>query len=105
MNRVSPVIFPIGTLAVNLIGSLIIGILFELFDEYIVPIEVRYLLTVGFLGGFTTFSTYALESGHMLRNGEYRFFIVNLVLHNLLGVVFVLAGIFLVKLLMKAIGR
>jgi fluoride exporter len=84
------VTFPWGTLVVNLIGCLVIGILYALADKgSIMGAEVRLLLSVGLCGGFTTFSTFAGENFVMLRNGE--------VLHvALYSGVSVFLGIFLV---------
>lgn len=63
--------FPYGTLAVNVLGSCLMGLLFVLFSERIViPIELRSLVLVGFLGAFTTFSTFSLESLQLIENGE-----------------------------------
>ena len=64
--------FPYGTLAVNLLGCLAIGMLYGLFDRHgwMGP-ELRAFLVVGFCGGFTTFSTFALENFAMLRDGNW----------------------------------
>lgn len=64
--------FPYGTLAVNLLGCLAIGMLYGLFDRHgwMEP-ELRAFLVVGFCGGFTTFSTFALENFAMLRDGNW----------------------------------
>lgn len=59
--------FPAGTLLVNLIGSLAIGVVAGLLESRAhVPREVRLLLVTGFLGGFTTFSAFSLEMVEML---------------------------------------
>lgn len=60
-------VFPWGTFAVNVVGCFCIGLLYGLFDRYSVfnP-EIRLLLTVGFCGGFTTFSTFINENYHLL---------------------------------------
>jgi CrcB protein len=96
--------FPFGTLTVNLLGSLMIGVLFEFFERYVVPAEIRILLTTGFLGGFTTFSTFALENTGMLRDGEYRYFFFNLLAHNVAGLIFVFSGILLVRITFKSLN-
>src|SRR5689334_3233316 len=63
--------FPAGTLAVNLAGCLAIGFLFPATAEkYLVDPAVRSAILVGFLGGFTTFSSYAVQSLNLLRDGE-----------------------------------
>ena len=64
--------FPLGTLAVNLIGCLLAGMLAgwvertPLFDEH-----TRLLLMVGVLGGFTTFSSFGLETAQLIRRGDW----------------------------------
>lgn len=63
--------FPWATTLVNIIGSIIIGILFAYFEKGInVSNEVKLLLTVGFCGGFTTFSTFSLEFIKLLESGN-----------------------------------
>ncbi|MFQ8804533.1 MAG: fluoride efflux transporter FluC [Alistipes indistinctus] len=65
--------FPYGTLAVNLLGCLAIGMLYGLLRDrhgWMGP-ELRAFLVVGFCGGFTTFSTFALENFAMLRDGNW----------------------------------
>jgi len=64
--------FPYGTLLVNVAGSLLIGFLsFMLVHRLNVPEEVRLTLLVGFLGGFTTFSTFSLETIHLMQQGNF----------------------------------
>ena len=63
---------PLGTLAVNLIGSFAIGFLFAAFENRTVPAPVRLLLTTGFLGGFTTFSTYALDTALFFQARDFQ---------------------------------
>jgi CrcB protein len=63
--------FPYGTLAVNVIGSLLMGLLYELFLQRLsVSPEVRALLLVGFLGAFTTFSTFSIETINLIEQGD-----------------------------------
>jgi CrcB protein len=63
--------FPTGTLAVNVIGSLVIGTVMTLSVERgLVGDDVRILLTAGFCGGFTTMSTFSYETLALLRGGE-----------------------------------
>lgn len=64
--------FPWGTLAVNLLGALLIGLLIELMAvRWSAPEAQRYLLVTGFLGGFTTFSAFSLETASMCIRGDW----------------------------------
>lgn len=69
--RVLPAAFPYGTLAVNVAGSLLLGILFELTTTRAsLDPAVRTVVGIGFLGAFTTFSTFSLETVNLLREGS-----------------------------------
>jgi fluoride exporter len=63
--------FPYGTLAVNILGCLCIGLLMAVFEErFVVNPSLRTFLTIGILGGFTTFSSFSFETLALLRDGE-----------------------------------
>ncbi|MCF6335338.1 MAG: fluoride efflux transporter CrcB [Spirochaetales bacterium] len=97
VNLLSAVIFPYGTLTVNIIGAFLIGFLFSLFNDVVIPVHYKSMITVGFLGAFTTFSTYSLESVNLLLGGEYKVAVINIVLNNVLSIVAVVGGIFLFR--------
>jgi len=93
--------FPFATLLVNLIGSFLIGVLFVGMDKYSILSSHRLFLATGFLVGFTTFSTFTLQSVNMIRNESYVNAMANIVLSIILGLVFVLIGIFSARLFLK----
>ena len=73
--------FPLGTLIVNLSGCFLIGFLMTFFlERYMVDSEWRLLLVVGFLGAYTTFSTFEYETGGLLRDGELLYAALNVIL-------------------------
>jgi CrcB protein len=70
--------FPSGTLAVNVIGSIAIGVVMTLsLERGFVDESLRILLTTGFCGGFTTMSTFSYETFVLLQDGEHLFAIAN----------------------------
>ena len=78
--------FPLGTLAVNVLGCFIIGVLSQLAEDYgIFTSEARLLMFTGFLGGFTTFSTFSNETMNLLRDGQTLLALGNLTGHIVLG--------------------
>lgn len=71
INANWPRLFYTGTLAVNIVGCLIIGYLYGLFlIRPDIPVEVRSGLIVGFVGGLTTFSSFSLDTVRLLENGQ-----------------------------------
>lgn len=89
--------FPIGTLSVNLIGSLAIGLLWGVSERYVIGPDTKTFIFIGLLGGFTTFSTYSFESLNLIRNSELKFAALNVLLNNILGIALVFLGLFLAK--------
>ena len=63
--------FPWGTMVVNVAGSFVLGFVMVWFRSTTTSAELRDLITVGFLGSFTTFSTFSYETSAMLRDGEW----------------------------------
>jgi fluoride exporter len=85
--------FPFGTLIVNLSGCLAIGFLFHATEEkYLIDPAVRSAVLVGFLGGFTTFSSFAVQSVNLLRDGEVFLASANILVSNIVGLILVWVG-------------
>jgi CrcB protein len=71
--------FPIGTLAVNIAGSFVLGLIMVLsIERGLINADLRILLATGFCGGFTTMSTFSYESVALLRDGTTTFALYNL---------------------------
>ncbi len=90
-------IFPISTLVINVTGSLAIGLLWGTLDRFAFSPNARLFLFIGVLGGYTTFSTFSLETFKLIRNGEYGIALINIFLSFTLGVAAVFLGCFLSK--------
>jgi CrcB protein len=84
--------FPFGTLAVNLIGCFIMGYLQGLFLDRVIKPELRLALLVGFLGGYTTFSSFGWETTAFLHDGQYARAAMNFLANNVIGIGLVLVG-------------
>ncbi len=94
-----PSYIPLSTLAVNVIGSFIIGIIYALAEKNKVSAEVRILIATGFCGGFTTFSSFAFENVKLLQDGEFFNTILYIMLSLVIGLVAVYLGILFTKLI------
>lgn len=82
--------FPLSTLTANLLGCLLIGIS----SAWLINMDQKFqlLLMVGFLGGFTTFSTYGIDMMHMLQAGRWGYLWAYVLLSNLGGLACVILG-------------
>lgn len=90
---------PVGTFVINVSGSLLIGLLMPLLtDRLIVNPQWRLFLIVGFLGAYTTFSTFEYETGELLRDGEWLFAGLNVVLSVLTGFIALKLGEMIARL-------
>lgn len=89
--------FPVGTLMVNLLGCLLIGIIYQLSEHWNFSPVWRIALTTGLLGGFTTFSAFSAETIHMLRGGYTGAAFMYLLMSVVGGLILTFAGIILTK--------
>jgi CrcB protein len=94
-----PGVFPYGTMAVNVLGSFFIGVFWAVFESGNLQVNHRLFLFTGLFGGFTTFSSYSLETLNLVRDQEIKLAVLNFLGNNLLGFIGVVAGFMLVKLL------
>ena len=85
--------FAWGTMTVNLLGCLLIGFLVGLVDRSILPKAYRLLLITGFLGGFTTFSSFSIESIGMILEGSIGKGLLNIGVNVALGLGLTLIGL------------
>lgn len=101
-HRIWGAAYPAGTLLVNLLGCLFIGISFGLADKsgWFTP-EIRLFFVTGFLGGLTTFSAFAYETVNAVRAGAYLQAMVHVTINNLLGFLLVLAGMMLIRVVVR----
>ncbi|MFL5754757.1 MAG: fluoride efflux transporter CrcB [Chloroflexota bacterium] len=86
--------FPVGTLVINVTGSFLLGLLFAWATERdVLPASIRGPVMIGFIGAYTTFSTWMLESWRLVEDGAWQLATVNLVGSVGLGLVAVVAGL------------
>ncbi|KAB8033426.1 fluoride efflux transporter CrcB [Fluviispira multicolorata] len=90
--------FPYSTFFINIIGSFVIGIIYVLGVEKLqISHELRLGLMVGFLGGFTTFSSYCLEAIKLMEESKYFYALSYLFLSPFVGIILTFLGIFLAR--------
>ena len=94
VQRVHGVSFPWGTLVVNILGCFVVGLLWVLFENrWPVSPEIRWLVLVGFMGAFTTFSAFMFETGELARTASWMHAAANVGLQNGVGFAALFIGI------------
>ena len=101
IERFSRSNFPYETLAANLVGCLLIGLLWGYFEKIPLRNEFRLFLFTGLLGGFTTFSTFARENVQYLKTGEPLLAVSYILISNLCGILLVAAGFLIASHLLR----
>ena len=92
--------FPLGTFLINISGSFLIGLLMSLFTErFMVNPQWRLFLVVGFLGAYTTFSTFEYETGTLVKDGEWLIAMLNVILSVSVGFIALKLGEVIAKII------
>jgi len=90
--------FPYGTLMANVVGCFLIGFFLTLATEWLaIPTEIRLFVAVGFLGGFTTFSSFGFETIQLVEQSQWWVAVLNLATDVMLGLTGVILGIYLAR--------
>lgn len=92
--------FPMGTLVVNLLGCFLVGLLFYLLEErFLINQTARTAVLIGLLGGFTTFSSFGLQTFTLIQDRQVGLAVLNITASNVIGLLLVWAGYTLAKVL------
>ncbi len=92
--------FPWGTAIVNIVGCFLFGLLWVAMEErFAVSPQTRVIVLTGFMGAFTTFSTYMFETQQLLEDSQYLVAFGNLGLQNIVGLAAIILGLTLGKLI------
>src|SRR5438105_3592787 len=94
MQKINPTLFPWGTFTINLLGCFAFGIIFSLAENrLVIGNETRLIILTGFLGAFTTFSTFAFETSQLLRDAHWWLAAGNIAGQTFLGIGLMIVGL------------
>ena len=93
--------FPWATLLINALGCFAIGLFYQAFEVAPVSLDVRTAILIGLIGGFTTYSTFSLETVNLLRDGELAYAGMNVLAHVSIGIAAVFGGLGAAKVLVR----
>ena len=99
INSIFKTQFSFGTIFVNCIGAFLIGFLINFFDVYSLNPKWKLMVITGFLGGYTTFSAYSLETVQYFVNGNIKYAVVNILANNVLCILLALLGLWINNLI------
>ncbi len=98
VGKTLPYLFPFGTFVINILGAFLIGIIYVLgIERAMMSPELRSGMMIGFLGGFTTFSSYCLETARLIEEAEYLYATLYFVLSPVVGLIALFGGLLLAR--------
>ena len=89
--------FPYATLSVNLLGCLLIGVFYSLFEKSLINNDWKLFLTTGLCGGFTTFSAFSMESVQLFKQGNLFAMLIYIIISIVFGIALTYAGYLIAK--------
>lgn len=94
VQRYSGFTFPVGTLVVNLLGTFLFGFIWSLVEQrLVISVETRVVILSGFLGAFTTFSSFMFETSALVGDGQWGYALLNVAAQIIMGMVAIFLGL------------
>lgn len=98
MQKAKGAHFPYGTFTVNILGSFLFGVIYVLAERKLtLGTETRLILLIGFMGAFTTFSTFAFDTAKMLKASQWMLAIGNVLGQSILGIAALVVGVLVAR--------